>query len=151
MRFFVGGIATEVNTFSPIFIDTDAFEAALLARPYKHPETATLCTSPLVHARDFAAKGVIELVEGTTCWADPGGMVNRKTYEYLRDEILNQLNKALAEGPIDGVIMCLHGAMVADGYIDPEGDFIERVRKLIGDEVVISVGLDPHSHLTPKR
>ena len=151
MRFFVGGIATEVNTFSPIFIDTQAFEDALLARPYEHPKTATLCTSPLIHARELAAQGDIDLVEGTTCWADPGGMVNQKTYENLRDEILDQLKSAQSDGPIDAVILCLHGAMVANGYADPEGDFLEHIRHIVGDQVIISTGMDPHSHLTRKR
>ena len=72
-RIFVAGIATEVNTFSPIFIATEDFANALLARPNEHPEKPTLCTSPLVHARTFAKAEQIELVEGTTCWADPGG------------------------------------------------------------------------------
>ncbi|MEM9423892.1 MAG: M81 family metallopeptidase [Spirochaetota bacterium] len=151
MRFFVAGIATEVNTFSPIFIDMDAFEKGLLARPNQHPETATLCTSSLIHAREWARQGVIELVEGTTCWADPGGMVKRQTYETLRDEILQQLAQASSQGKMDAVILCLHGAMVVDGYMDPEGDLLERVRRQAGKDTIISVGLDPHSHLTEKR
>ena len=95
MRIFVAGIATEVNTFSPIFIGTEAFEDSLLARPGQHPETPTLCTAPLTEARKRAAAGEFELIEGTTAWADPGGLVNRKTYETLRDEILDQLRLRL--------------------------------------------------------
>ena len=151
MRFFVAGIATEVNTFSPIFINTVAFEKALLARPYQHPETPTLCTSPLIHAREHAKQGTISLIEGTTCWADPAGMVNTQTYETLRDEILNQLLDAQKDGNIDCVVLCLHGAMVANNYMDPEGDLIEKIRTIVGGNTIISVGIDPHSHLTKKR
>ena len=43
MRIFVAGLATEVNTFSPIFIGMDGFRDSLLARPGEHPETPTLC------------------------------------------------------------------------------------------------------------
>lgn len=148
MRIFVAGIATEVNTFSPIFIGVEDFQASLLARPYQHPATPTLCTAPLTEARKRATTGEFELIEGTTAWADPGGLVSRQTYEGLRDEILEQLRVAL---PVDGVALCLHGAMVAQGYDDPEGDLISRIRELVGSGTKISVGIDPHSHLTAKR
>jgi len=45
----------------------------------------------------------------------------------------------------------LHGAMMAHGYDDCEGDFLERVRALVGPKAVIGVELDPHCHLTIKR
>jgi microcystin degradation protein MlrC len=148
MRIFVGGVATEVNTFSPIFIGMDEFRASLYAPPGTHPETPTLCTAPLTEARRRAAAGDLELIEGTTAWADPGGLINQETCEQLRDEILGQLRAAL---PVEGVALCLHGAMAAQGYDDPEGDLIESVRKIVGPDIPIAAGLDPHSHLTAKR
>ena len=53
--------------------------------------------------------------------------------------------------PVDGVILGLHGAMVAQGYDDCEGDLLERVRAIVGPKVVVAAELDPHSHLTKKR
>jgi microcystin degradation protein MlrC len=41
--------------------------------------------------------------------------------------------------------------MVAQGYDDPEGDLIARIRELVGPDAVIAAGLDPHSHLTARR
>jgi microcystin degradation protein MlrC len=66
----------------------------------------------------------------------------------MRDEILDQVKAAL---PLDGVLLGLHGAMVAHGYDDVEGDIIERVRAIVGPKCVIGVELDPHCHLTRKR
>jgi microcystin degradation protein MlrC len=66
----------------------------------------------------------------------------------MRDEILDQLRAAT---PVDGVLLGLHGAMVAHGYDDTEGDLIERVRAIVGPEVPIGVELDLHCHLTEKR
>ena len=53
--------------------------------------------------------------------------------------------------PVDGVLLGLHGAMVAYGYDDVEGDIIERVRAIVGKSCVIGVELDPHCHMTLKR
>lgn len=148
MRIFTAALATETNTFSPIAIDKRAFEASLYARPGEHPATPTLCTAPITVGREVCAREGWELIEGTATWADPAGLINRATYEELRDEILVQLRAAL---PVDGVVLGLHGAMVAQGYDDPEGDFLSQVRGIVGPKVLVCAELDPHSHLTAKR
>ncbi len=148
MRIFTAVLATETNTFSPIRIDKRAFEASLYAPPGQHPKTPTLCSAPLTVGREVCAERGWELVEGTAAWADPAGLVSRPCYESLRDEILGQLKTAL---PVDAIVLGLHGAMVAEGYDDPEGDFLTRVRDLVGPDVLVCAELDPHSHLTAKR
>lgn len=148
MRIFTAALATETNTFSPICIDKRAFEASLYAPPGRHPETPTLCTAPITVGRQVTAEKGWELIEGTAAWADPAGLVNRHTYEDLRDEILDQLRASL---PVNAVVLGLHGAMVADGYEDTEGDLLTRVREVIGPDVLLCAELDPHSHLTEKR
>ncbi|MBB3385048.1 MULTISPECIES: M81 family metallopeptidase [unclassified Rhizobium] len=148
MRIFTAALATETNTFSPICVDRRAFEASLYAPPGMHPETPTLCTAPITVGRRIAAEKSWEVIEGTATWADPAGLVNRRTYEELRDEILEQLRAAM---PVDAVVLGLHGAMVADGYEDTEGDFLSRVREIVGPDILVCAELDPHSHLTAKR
>lgn len=148
MRIFTASLATETNTFSPVPTDRDSFLAAFYAAPGEHPETPTLCSSPMVVLRKRAAAEGFTVIEGTAAWAEPGGLVQRQTYEGLRDEILDQLRAAL---PVDGVVLGLHGAMVAQGYDDCEGDLLERVRTIVGPDVLIACELDPHSHLTAKR
>jgi microcystin degradation protein MlrC len=148
MRIFTASFATETNTSSPVPTDRASFEAAFYAAPGAHPDTPTLCSSPMVALRRRAHQDDIDLVEGTATWAEPGGLLQRDAYEDLRDEILGQLRAAL---PVDGVVLGLHGAMVAQGYDDCEGDLLERIRALVGPEVVVAAELDPHSHLTALR
>lgn len=148
MRVFTAALATETNTFSPIAIDKRAFEASLHAKPGEHPATPTLCTAPITVGREVCAREGWTLIEGSASWADPAGMVARATYEELRDEILGQLEAAM---PVDAVVMGLHGAMVAQGYDDPEGDLLTRIREIIGPDVPLCAEFDPHSHLTAKR
>ncbi|WP_349957157.1 M81 family metallopeptidase [Rhizobium sp. ZPR3] len=148
MRIFTAALATETNTFSPICIDRRAFEASLYAPPGMHPETPTLCSAPITVGRRIAAEKDWDVIEGTATWADPAGLVNRQTYEGLRDEILEQLRAAM---PVDAVVLGLHGAMVADGYEDTEGDLLSRVREIVGPDILVCAELDPHSHLTAKR
>ena len=149
MRIFSATIATETNTFSPMPTSLDAYKACVFLRPGEHPDdTPLMCTAPLWVARKRVAAEGFTLIEGSCFAASPAGTTNRADYEAMRDEILDQVNQAL---PLDGVLLGLHGAMVAHGYDDTEGDVIERVRALVGETCVIGVELDPHCHLTLKR
>lgn len=148
MRVFTASLATETNTFSPVPTDRASFEMAFYAPPGRHPDTPTLCSSPVVILRRRAKEEGFTLIEGTATWAEPGGLVQRAAYEGLRDQILDELSAAL---PVDAVVLGLHGAMVAQGYDDCEGDLLARVRDMVGPDVVVAAELDPHSHLTRKR
>ncbi|HEV7277377.1 MAG TPA: M81 family metallopeptidase [Devosiaceae bacterium] len=148
MRVFTASLATETNTFSPVPTDRESFVNTFYAPPGQHPETPTLCSSPMVVLRQRAAAEGFTLIEGTATWAEPGGLVRTDVYEALRDEILGQLRAAM---PVDCVVLGLHGAMVARDYDDCEGDLLARVREIVGPDVVVAAELDPHSHLTPKR
>jgi len=148
MRIFTASLATETNTFSPVPTDMNSFKAAFYAGPGEHPETPTLCSSVVPILRRRGRAEGFTVIEGTACWAEPAGLIQRQTYETLRDQILGELTAAL---PVDAVVLGLHGAMVAQGYDDPEGDFLERIRALVGPQVLIAVEFDPHSHLTAKR
>jgi microcystin degradation protein MlrC len=149
MRLFSAMIATETNTFSPLPTSLAAYQEGVFLRPGEHPaDTPLMCTAPLWVARRRAATENFTLIEGSCFAASPAGTTNRADYEFMRDEILAQVKAAL---PLDGVLLGLHGAMVAHGYDDTEGDVIERVRALVGPGCVIGVELDPHCHLTLKR
>ena len=147
-RIFVAALATETNTFSPIVIDRQAFEDSFYAAPGQHPDTATLCTAPIPVGRRVCAGLGWTLIEGTAAWADPAGLVSGAAHVALRDEILDQLRTAM---PVDAVVLGLHGAMVAQGCVDPEGDLLARVREIVGPDILVCAELDPHSHLTAKR
>ena len=100
---------------------------------------------PLWAARQRAKGKDWTLVEGLTAAAMPAGITTRHAYETLRDELLQDLRNA---GPVDVALFGLHGAMVADGYDDCEGDLLRRAREIVGPDTVIGAELDPHCHLT---
>jgi len=149
MRIFSATIATETNTFSPLPTGIDAFKECVFLRPGEHPDDAPrMCTAPLFVARNRAGRDGYTLIEGSCFAASPAGTVNQAEYEFMRDEVLGQLRSAL---PLDAVLFGLHGAMVAHGYDDVEGDILERARAIVGKKCVIGVEHDPHCHMTLKR
>src|SRR6201991_4800111 len=145
MRIFAASLATETNSFSPVPTSRQTYESTLCFPAGQHPDRGTLCTGPLYAARRRAKQEGFELIEGSCFWAEPSAPTTKAGYESMRDEILAQLRAAM---PVDGVLLGLHGAMVAHGYDDVEGDILERVRAIVGPDCVIGVELDPHCHMT---
>lgn len=145
MRVFTASLATETNTFSPIPTSLASYEAGGIYRAGQHPDHPTFFTGPLWAARQRARERGWTVIEGLCTHAQPAGPTVRAAYEALRDELLADLKKAL---PVDAVLLGLHGAMVADGYDDCEGDLMARVRAICGKDTVIGATLDPHCHIT---
>ena len=135
MRIFTAAIVTETNTFSPIPTGARAFA----------PIHATDEMASLARWRDLARADAHTVIESIGAVAQPAGPTVRHVYESLRDDMLRDLRAAQ---PVDVVLLYLHGAMVAQGYDDCEGDILAHVRKITGEKTIIGAELDLHSHLT---
>ena len=144
-KVFIACLGTETNTFSPMPTGWANFEETMLYRGDATAHPPNLFSEPLhVWRRVAEAKG-FDVVESIAAFAEPAGVTTRTVYESLRDELLGDLKDAL---PVDMVLICMHGAMVADGYLDCEGDILTRVRDLVGPEVALGAELDLHCSIT---
>ena len=145
MRVFFAALGTETNTFAPLptslasFKDRDYYPAGT------HPGKPTFLSAPLHVLRERCPELGWELSEGMIAAAQPSGMTTREAYETLRDELLSDLRQAM---PVEMVVLGMHGAMVADGYDDCEGDILTRVRAIVGRQAIVGAELDLHAHLS---
>ena len=85
-----------------------------------------------------------EIVVPVAAESWPSGPTSAETHELLCKLVLDEVRK----GGYDAILLDLHGAMVADGYDDCEGDLLRRAREIVGPDTVIGAELDPHCHLT---
>jgi microcystin degradation protein MlrC len=142
MKLFTASLATETNTFSPMPTGLKNFMVTRGGDYSTYPpyvDSVTALFSKLGREKGW------DVVESLIAGAEPAGKTLKVVYETFRDEILRDLKAAL---PVGAVLLDLHGAMVADGYDDCEGDLIKRVREIVGAEVPIGVELDLHCHIT---
>ncbi|MEQ9122565.1 MAG: M81 family metallopeptidase, partial [Alphaproteobacteria bacterium] len=147
MKLFIAALGTETNTFSAIPTAMRGFERTMLFRGDATQRPLMQFSEPLhVWRKAGEAKGMT-VVESIAALARPAGVTVRKVYESLRDELLDDLKAAL---PVDMVLLNMHGAMVADGYDDCEGDLLARVRAIVGDGVPVGGELDLHCSITPE-
>jgi len=71
------------------------------------------------------------------------GWVTEEAYETFVRQMIVGLR---AEGPFDGVYLCVHGAMAARGVPRPEAELARRVRGVVGPKAFIAATFDPHGN-----
>lgn len=86
-----------------------------------------------------------ELVPLLCARAQPSGLVETECFDTMLKWFLERLELAK---PFDGVLLDLHGAMVAEHREDAEGAFIAAVRDVVGADMPIIVTLDLHANIT---
>jgi microcystin degradation protein MlrC len=135
-RIAIAGLAIESSTFSPALTDEAAFHAKYGADVFSSYPFLSV-DSPLRQRAIW-----IPTIVGKSL---PGGAVTREAYESLVNKTLDSLKKY---GPYDGLFFDIHGAMSVAGLDDPEGDFIVRIRKVIGKKTIISTSMDLHGNVS---
>lgn len=143
MKIFIATLGTETNTWSPIPTGMEAFRAFEYFEGNGSRQPANWGNIPLIEWRNLAEAAGHSVIESLCAFAVPGGTVVRSVYERLRDRILADLK---ASSP-DLVLFNLHGAMVADGYPDCEGDLLALARKA-APSAVVCAELDLHANLS---
>jgi len=135
-RVAIAGIAIESSTFSPALTQEEAFHAKTGNAVFEYyPFMAT----------DSINRSRATWFPTIKGHALPGGTVTREAYESLLGKTLEMLKKDL---PYDGLFLDIHGAMSVVGLDDAEGDFISRIREVVGYETLISTSMDLHGNVS---
>jgi microcystin degradation protein MlrC len=142
MKMFFATLGTETNTFSPIPTGWNAWNSFLLVHG-NEPIQGTM--DPAAYFRPIAEQRNWEISRGLLAYATPAGLTPQLVYESLRDELLSDLKAAM---PVDGVMLLLHGAMVAGGYDDCEGDLLKHIRQVVGPDIPVGAVLDLHANMS---
>jgi microcystin degradation protein MlrC len=145
MRIAVGGIYHESNTFFAQPMTMERFAEGQFHRGEDIPKhwagTCSEMAGFLEGARNFG----FDVVPTLMAWGMPSGALTDETFEALAGELIERLKAA---GPLDGVLLSLHGAMVANSYPDADGEVLRRARTAMGPKLPLVVTLDFHANLT---
>lgn len=146
MRIVTGCIEHETSTFTPV----PTTRASFFARFGESHGPAVIekfrgTNTPIGGFIEAAAVHGFELIPTLFAEAHPSGPVARPVFEQLVNELLAGIQAA---GQIDGVLLQLHGAMVAEGVDDGEGYILAAVRNLVGPTIPIVAQLDIHSSIS---
>lgn len=138
----------ETNVFSPHKANRQSFRNLTdLAGEDVLTEFRGLKTEVGAFIDVFGNREDIELIPTVALYSIPCGNVADDVFDYALKYVLDTIR---ACGGIDGFIIEFHGAMVTESRFDAEGDFLEAVREVIGNEVPIVATLDLHANVTEK-
>ena len=144
MRIISGGIQHETNTFAEgtttlaDFIrdshcgDQLAGHETVIER---YQGTGTIHGGYLAAAQEAG----FTLVPVINTRAYPSGMVEKATFDQLRDLLVSRIQAQL---PADGILLDLHGAMVTEQFEDAEAELVRAVRESVPDDLPIVVTRD---------
>jgi len=135
-RIAIAGLAIESSTFSPAQTRAEAFHARRGDEVFDFYPFLSVGSE---------MRGWAEWIPTLRGHALPGGIVTREAYESLVQETLERLEQ---NAPYDGLFFDIHGAMSVVGLDDPEGDFITRIREVIGSGVLVSTSMDLHGNVS---
>lgn len=145
MRIFIACLATESNSFSPLPTGWSGYEEVGIRYGDATQGAPIAFAIALDEWRRMAEARGYEVIESVSAMAQPAGPTVQPVYDALSGRICEDLRAA---GQVDIVLLAMHGAMIAEGTIDCEGDLLSRVRAIAGDRTIIGGEFDPHAHLT---
>lgn len=151
MRIAVGGFQHETNTFAPTkaalshFLEAEGWPGLL--RGNELPPGVAGINLPVTGALEALKELGHEILPLCWCSAPPSAHVTDEAFETVAGMLQEDLRAA---GPLDGVYLDLHGAMVTESHEDGEGELLRRLRDLLGERLPIAVSLDLHANVTPE-
>jgi toxic protein SymE len=145
LRVAVAGLAHETSSYATDVVGPTDLEAFLRLRDDAIVQLAHAThtyVSGMVTAADDLGVTVVPTYHASA-W--PSGTITRAAYDTLKTELVEAIASSL---PLDGVCLDMHGAGVAEGVDDIEGDIATAVRVLVGPDVPIAGAFDLHGNAT---
>ncbi|HLV36636.1 MAG TPA: M81 family metallopeptidase [Spirillospora sp.] len=139
-RIAIGGIVHETNTFAPTLTALSAFTIDSGPAMVERWSGTSSSMGGVLHGLREVGYEAVPLVYAT---AMPGGTVTDAAYRALLGDLIERLRAA---APVDGILLVLHGTMVAESCDDCEGEILNLTREIASPLVAV---LDMHGSLTP--
>jgi len=144
-RVLTGLFGHESNAFSILPTTRENFQNYLLAFGDDVPAAIEGAQIEPTGTEQAAKDHGWDLVRTVVAWATPSGPISRDAWETGSSAIYDA---ARTQGPFDGVLINLHGAMASIDYNDAEGELLKGLREIIGPDVPVTITLDLHANVT---
>lgn len=148
MRIALIHISQETNTFNPAPTTLDDYRSfgVYEGRAVLDNLTGKDQISGYLDAIRASSLSVetVPIIRG---YAVAGGRITRDAFDFFADRISTGLKDA---GPLDGVMVHIHGACAAEHLDDVEGAQLELCRAIVGKNIPIVAAIDHHANITHK-
>ncbi len=147
MRIAIGGFSHETNCFGPIPLTREAFARCTHSGEafFEHNTGVRTAGGGYI---DEAKVQDVQLVCAPTGSHNPCGPTDQDTFEDYLKTLMQALWEAHCTAPLDGILLKMHGAGVAQGYEDLEGATLKAVRDTFGFDMPVAMHLDLHGNIS---
>ena len=145
MRIGVMAFIHESNTFASFSTTLRRFTEGGITRGDEILERWTGAHHELAGFIEGGTLHSFEVIPLLAAHATPGGPLTKRAFEAILGEMLELLR---GSSGLDGLLLALHGAMVAEGYPDADGEVVSRLREAFGKPIVMT--LDCHANVSPR-
>ncbi len=141
MRIVAARFNHETNTFSPVETPLESFAPLHGQDALEFGRGSATALGAFIAYADAEGADISVPLSAT---ANPSGPAPAEVFEALAAPIVEAVKAGC-----DAILLDLHGAMVADGIDDCEGELLARVRAA-APGVPLGVALDLHGNITPR-
>lgn len=144
-RVLVVECTQEISSFNPVPSQYENFRIERGEEMLAQNGLNTAIGGALPVFRDAGLEPVLTI----SARAGSAGLLSAEGWARLSAEVLSTVSEGARTG-ITGVYFSMHGAMGAEGELDPEGYLLAETRRIVGEKTPIVISLDLHGILTDR-
>ncbi len=144
----VAGIMHESNSFNPAPTRLQDFT---VQEPAATPDILQVwrrSNTELTGYLEAADQEKLEIFPALYASAMPKGPLTRETFETLLGRMIARIRAAPR---LEGVLLALHGALIAEGFPLGDEEMVRRVREAVGPRIPMVVTHDFHANVSAPR
>ncbi|MGH7081479.1 MAG: M81 family metallopeptidase [Acetobacteraceae bacterium] len=145
MRILICECMQEVSSFNPVASDYGYFNVQRGEEMLRQRGLNTAIGGAL---SVFETRHDVTPLPAYAARSGSAGILSAEGWRKLSGELLAAVGAGI--GGADAIYVSLHGAMGAEGDLDPEGTLLASIRELAGPDMPIVISLDLHGILTDR-
>ncbi len=145
MKILTATLYHESNSFSNLLTGIQEFREDLFLSGPEAVERLQGTNTVLGGFLEASQEMGFELVPLFYASATPAGKVTREAFRTMLEQLILGIRE---DGPGEGILLDLHGAMVTEDCDDPEGELLSQIRRLVGADLPVIAVLDLHANIS---
>lgn len=147
MRVGIAGFLHESNTFLSVPTTLENFQSTSWTEGEEVRKRWSGALHEIGGLVDGCDREHLEVVPLMASYAVPSGTIASEAFDAIANRLIELLKTAM---PLDGMLLALHGATVAENHPDADGEILARVRAVLGPAVPLIATLDLHANISER-
>ncbi len=145
-KILIAGCTQEISSFNPIKCEYDFFDITKGNKIYEFHKGKNSYIGGAIN--EIENSNNVDPIFALNAEGYASGILDHSSFLKISKELIDSVKRSANQ--LDGIYLSLHGAMSTQKELDPEGYILSEIRKIVGEEIPITISLDLHGVLTKK-